>query len=31
MASRVRLAFTAACPDAASFHGLVRVLILRPT
>jgi hypothetical protein len=30
-ASRVRLAFTAACPDAALFRGLVRTLILRPT
>ena len=30
-ASRVRLAFTAACPDAALFRGLVGTLILRPT
>ena len=30
-ASRVRLAFTAACLDAALFRGLVRTLILRPT
>jgi hypothetical protein len=29
-ASRVRLAFTAACPDAALFRGLVATLILRP-
>ena len=30
-ASRVRLAFTTACPDAALFRGLVEALILRPT
>lgn len=30
-ASRVRLAFTAACPDAALFRGLVGALILWPT
>jgi hypothetical protein len=30
-ASRVRLAFTAACPDAALYRGLVGTLILRPT
>jgi hypothetical protein len=29
--SRIRLAFTAACPDAALFRGLVGTLILRPT
>jgi Transposase DDE domain group 1 len=30
-ASRIRLAFTEACPDAALFRGLVGALILRPT
>jgi hypothetical protein len=30
-ASRIRLAFTAACPDAALFRGMVGTLILRPT
>jgi hypothetical protein len=30
-ACQVRLAFTAACPDAALFAGLVGTLILRPT
>ena len=30
-ASRVRLAFTTACPDAVLFRGLVDALILRPT
>ena len=30
-ASRVRLAFASACPDAALFRGLVGTLILRPT
>jgi Transposase DDE domain group 1 len=29
-ASRIRLAFAAACPDAALFRGLVGTLILRP-
>jgi hypothetical protein len=30
-ASRVRLAFTAGCPDKVLFRGLVGTLILRPT
>jgi hypothetical protein len=30
-ASRIKLAFAANCPDAALFHGLIRLLIPRPT